>query len=62
MCFFVADAQASGAMMADQLNERISVAREGFHLFFPTRGTDHWRVVGIAPPALRARDDLTLTQ
>jgi hypothetical protein len=33
--------------------------REGFHLFFPMRGRDHWRVVGILPPEIRGRDDLT---
>src|SRR6185436_15725667 len=32
--------------------------RGGFHLFFPMRGTDHWRVVGILPSNLQARDDL----
>jgi hypothetical protein len=32
--------------------------RSGFHLFFPMRGEDHWRAVGIVPPELRARDDI----
>jgi hypothetical protein len=32
--------------------------RDGFHLFFPMRGADRWRVIGILPDALRRRDDL----
>ncbi|MGH8694882.1 MAG: FAD-dependent monooxygenase, partial [Burkholderiales bacterium] len=54
--FFVADTQATGDMVPDELN--IYLWREGFHLFFPMRGTDHWRVVGILPADLRGRDDL----
>jgi 2-polyprenyl-6-methoxyphenol hydroxylase-like FAD-dependent oxidoreductase len=54
--FFVADTQATGDMVPDELN--VYLWREGFHLFFPMRGQDHWRVVGILPPALRGRDDL----
>jgi hypothetical protein len=54
--FFVADTQATGDMVPDELN--IYLWKEGFHLFFPMRGTDHWRVVGILPPGLRGRDDL----
>src|SRR3954453_5695302 len=45
-------------MVADELN--VYLWRDGFHLFFPMRGTDHWRVVGIVPPAMRGREDLTL--
>jgi len=56
--FFVADTQMTGPMVPDELN--IYFWRDGFHLFFPMRGTDHWRIVGIVPPALRGRDDLTL--
>jgi 2-polyprenyl-6-methoxyphenol hydroxylase-like FAD-dependent oxidoreductase len=56
--FFIADTQMTGPMVPDELN--IYLWREGFHLFFPMRGTDHWRVVGIVPPALRGREDLTL--
>ncbi len=58
--FFVADTQATGAMAPDELN--IYLWREGFHLFFPMRGTDHWRIVGILPPGLRRSDDLTFEQ
>ena len=56
--FFVADTQMTGPMVPDELN--VYLWRRGFHLFFPMRGTDHWRVVGIVPQALRGRDDLTL--
>jgi 2-polyprenyl-6-methoxyphenol hydroxylase-like FAD-dependent oxidoreductase len=55
--FFVADTRVTGDMVPDELN--VYLWREGFHLFFPMRGTDHWRVVGILPPGLRGRDDLT---
>jgi 2-polyprenyl-6-methoxyphenol hydroxylase-like FAD-dependent oxidoreductase len=54
--FFVADTRVTGPMVPSELN--IYLWRGGFHLFFPMRGTDHWRVVGILPPDLRERDDL----
>ncbi len=54
--FFVADTTATGPMVPSELN--VYLWRGGFHLFFPMRGTDHWRVVGILPPALRDRDGL----
>jgi len=54
--FFVADAVATGNMVPGELN--VYLWRSGFHLFFPMRGTDHWRVVGILPPALRDRQSL----
>jgi 2-polyprenyl-6-methoxyphenol hydroxylase-like FAD-dependent oxidoreductase len=54
--FFVADTQATGPMVPNQLN--VYLWRQGFHLFFPMKGTDHWRLVGILPPALRGRSDL----
>jgi 2-polyprenyl-6-methoxyphenol hydroxylase-like FAD-dependent oxidoreductase len=56
--FFVADTRMTGPMVPDELN--VYLWRGGFHLFFPMRGTDHWRLVGIIPPALRGRDDLSL--
>ena len=56
--FFVADTQMTGAMVPDELN--IYFWRDGFHLFFPMRGPNHWRIVGIVPAGLRGRDDLTL--
>jgi 2-polyprenyl-6-methoxyphenol hydroxylase-like FAD-dependent oxidoreductase len=55
--FFVADTQMTGSMVPDEIN--VYLWREGFHLFFPMRGADHWRVVGILPPELRSRNDLT---
>ena len=54
--FFVADTQVTGTMVPDELN--IYMLLQGFHLFFPMRGTDHWRIVGILPAELRGRDDL----
>jgi hypothetical protein len=33
--------------------------RDGFHLFFPMRGQDRWRVIGILPEQFRAREDVT---
>ncbi len=52
--FFVADTEATGAMVPDELN--VYLWRGGFHLYFPMRGTDRWRVVGILPPALHGKD------
>ena len=54
--FFVADVEATGPMVPGELN--VYLWREGFHLLFPMRGADHWRVVGILPPSLREREDL----
>jgi 2-polyprenyl-6-methoxyphenol hydroxylase-like FAD-dependent oxidoreductase len=54
--FFVADVEATGSMIADEVN--VYLFREGFHLLFPMRGKDHWRVVGIVPPDLRDKGDL----
>lgn len=54
--FFVADTRATGPMAPDRLN--VFLWRGGFHLFFPMRGTDHWRIAGILPPALRDSDDV----
>ena len=58
--FFVADTVATGDMVPDELN--VYLWREGFHLFFPMRGKDHWRVVGILPANLRGRDDLVFEE
>jgi 2-polyprenyl-6-methoxyphenol hydroxylase-like FAD-dependent oxidoreductase len=56
--FFVADTTATGPMTPDELN--IYLWRDEFHLFFPMRGPNHWRVVGIVPTELRERAHLTL--
>src|SRR6266545_1283125 len=58
--FFVADVQMTGSMAPDVLN--VYLWRSGFHLLFPMRGTDHWRIVGILPPHLRGRDNLTFEE
>ena len=55
--FFVADTQVTGNMVPDEVN--VYLWRQGFHLFFPMRGKDHWRVVGILPPTLRDRKDVS---
>lgn len=52
--FFVADTEATGSMVADEVN--VYLWEKGFHLLFPMRGKDHWRIVGILPPALRRHD------
>ena len=55
--FFVADTEATGPMKAGELN--VYLWQAGFHLFFPMRGQDRWRVIGILPKPLRDRNDLT---
>jgi len=55
--FFVADTEATGPMVADELN--VYLWRDGFHLFFPMRGRDRWRVIGILPRDLRGKADVT---
>jgi 2-polyprenyl-6-methoxyphenol hydroxylase-like FAD-dependent oxidoreductase len=54
--FFVADMDARGDMVPDELN--VFLWQERFHLLFPMRGQDHWRLVGILPRHLRGRSDL----
>ena len=56
--FFVADTTVTGPMRPDELN--VYLWRDGFHLFFPMRGRDHWRIVGILPAALQGREDVQL--
>src|SRR5204862_1162947 len=58
--FFVADVQMTGSMAPDILN--VYLWRRGFHPVVPRRGTDHWRIVGMLPPHLRGRDDLTFEE
>jgi 2-polyprenyl-6-methoxyphenol hydroxylase-like FAD-dependent oxidoreductase len=55
--FFVADTQVTGGMIAGEVN--VYLLRNGFHLLFPMRGTDHWRVIGILPEALRGTEGVT---
>ena len=54
--FFVADVEMTGNMVPDEVNAYLF--RDGFHLLFPMRGRDHWRIVGILPPSLRQQDDV----
>ncbi len=54
--FFVADTVATGDMVPDELN--VFLWKKGFHLFFPMRGQDRWRVIGILPGNLRERPDV----
>ena len=58
--FFVADTEATGPMKQGELN--VYLWQDGFHLFFPMRGKDRWRVIGILPKALRNRDDLAFDE
>jgi 2-polyprenyl-6-methoxyphenol hydroxylase-like FAD-dependent oxidoreductase/uncharacterized protein YndB with AHSA1/START domain len=55
--FFVADTVATGDMIPDEVN--VYLWKEGFHLFFPMHGQDHWRVIGILPANLQDKDNLT---
>jgi 2-polyprenyl-6-methoxyphenol hydroxylase-like FAD-dependent oxidoreductase len=52
--FFVADVEMTGSMVADEVN--VYLWKDGFHLLFPMRGADHWRIVGILPSSLRNKD------
>jgi 2-polyprenyl-6-methoxyphenol hydroxylase-like FAD-dependent oxidoreductase len=54
--FFVADTEAVGPMVADELN--VFLWRSGFHLYFPMKGTNRWRVIGILPKDLVGKDDV----
>ena len=54
--FFVADTEATGPMVPGELN--VYLWRDGFHLFFPMRGTDRWRVIGILPEHLRGKEGI----
>lgn len=54
--FFVADTEVTGAMKPEELN--VYMWRDGFHLFFPMKGRDRWRVIGILPEPMRERTDL----
>jgi len=58
--FYVADTEANGSMVPNEVN--VYLWRDGFHLFFPMRGKDRWRVIGILPEELRGRDDLVFAE
>ncbi len=55
--FFVADTEAVGPMVESELN--VFLWRGGFHLYFPMRGTNQWRVIGILPNRLFGKSDVT---
>jgi 2-polyprenyl-6-methoxyphenol hydroxylase-like FAD-dependent oxidoreductase len=55
--FFVADTEATGRMVPEELN--VYLWRDGFHLYFPMHGPDRWRVIGILPGRLRGKADVT---
>src|SRR5215475_10583141 len=54
--FFVADTEMTGTMVPDEVN--VYLFRDGFHLLFPMRGKDHWRIAGILPMELRNKPGL----
>jgi 2-polyprenyl-6-methoxyphenol hydroxylase-like FAD-dependent oxidoreductase len=58
--FFVADTEATGPMKPGELN--VYLWQDGFHLFFPMRGVNRWRVIGILPQQLRQKDNLTFEE
>jgi 2-polyprenyl-6-methoxyphenol hydroxylase-like FAD-dependent oxidoreductase len=58
--FFVADTEATGPMVPSELN--VYLWKDGFHLFFPMRGVDRWRVIGILPKELRSKADLAFAE
>lgn len=58
--FFVADTEATGPMKPDELN--VYLWKDGFHLFFPMRGTNRWRLVGILPKAFRGKEHVTFEE
>jgi 2-polyprenyl-6-methoxyphenol hydroxylase-like FAD-dependent oxidoreductase len=58
--FFVADTEATGSMKPGELN--VYLWQDGFHLFFPMRGKDRWRVIGILPKEMRGRDHVSFNE
>jgi 2-polyprenyl-6-methoxyphenol hydroxylase-like FAD-dependent oxidoreductase len=55
--FFVADTEVTGPMIPDELN--VFLWGSGFHLYFPMRGTNQWRVIGIMPKECASKDNPT---
>jgi 2-polyprenyl-6-methoxyphenol hydroxylase-like FAD-dependent oxidoreductase len=58
--FFVADTEAAGPMVPDELN--VFLWGSGFHLYFPMKGDNQWRVIGILPKHLFGKDDVTFDE
>lgn len=57
--FFVADTTATGSMKKGDLN--VFLWSKGFHLFFPMRGDNRWRVIGILPQHLREKNGVSFS-
>ena len=53
--FFVADTEVTGNMVPDEVN--VYLWQDGFHLFFPMRGKDRWRIIGILQSCARGTID-----
>lgn len=53
--FFVADTETIGPMIPAELN--VYLWKSGFYLFFPMRGKDRWRVIGILPEQLKEKNE-----
>jgi len=58
--FFVADTEAIGPMVPNELN--VFLWGSGFHLYFPMKGTNRWRVIGILPNELFGKDKVTFEE
>jgi 2-polyprenyl-6-methoxyphenol hydroxylase-like FAD-dependent oxidoreductase len=58
--FFVADTEAVGPMVPNELN--VFLWKKGFHLYFPMRGPDRWRVIGMLPPELTNKKEPTFEE
>jgi 2-polyprenyl-6-methoxyphenol hydroxylase-like FAD-dependent oxidoreductase len=58
--FFVADTEATGPMVPNELN--VYLWGKGFHLYFPMRGQNRWRVIGLLPEGLRSKPDVTFKE
>lgn len=55
--FFVADTEAVGPLVPDELN--VFLWKGGFHLYFPMAGANRWRVIGVLPKNLVGKDNVT---
>jgi 2-polyprenyl-6-methoxyphenol hydroxylase-like FAD-dependent oxidoreductase len=58
--FFVADTDATGPMVPNELN--VFLWGSGFHLYFPMKGINRWRVIGILPNELFDKDNVTFEE
>jgi len=58
--FFVADTEATGPMIPNELN--VFLWGSGFHLYFPMKGINRWRVIGILPNELFGKENVTFEE